>query len=229
MAAAVAAHFTHPLSLAIAAAAKARDLLSGEPAEPIESISGFGLRAIINDEAVLTGNAKLLEQEGVDLTPIRAAGDRLVSTGRSLTYVALGGRALGVLDISDAIRPTSGRAIGELREMGITPVLLSGDLSQIAERVAAEVGIEKVFAEGRPEQKASYVKQQQEAAQFTAVVGDSVNDAPALAQADIDVAIGAGTDVAVQAAQVVLMRFDPGDIVRAIRLSKATVRKMSLN
>lgn len=226
---AVSAHSTHPLSLAIAAAAKERGLLSGDPAVNVQSISGFGLKASIRGEAVLTGNAKLLEQEGIDLAPIRADGDRLVAAGRSLTYVAVGGRALGVLGITDAIRPSSAQAIRELREMGITPVLLSGDLRPIAERVAAEVGIEKVFAEVRPEQKASYVKQLQEAGQFTAMVGDGVNDAPALAQADIGIAIGAGTDVAIQAAQVVLMRSDPGDIVRAVRLSKATVRKMKQN
>jgi P-type Cu2+ transporter len=226
---AVSAQSTHPLSLAIATAARERGLLSDEPAVSVESISGFGLKARLRGEAALTGNAKLLEQEGIDLVPVRDAGDRLVAAGRSLTYVALGGRALGVLGITDAIRQTSAQAIREMREMGITPVLLSGDLWPIAERVAAEVGIDKVFAEVRPEQKASYVKQQQEAGQFTAMVGDGVNDAPALAQADIGIAIGAGTDVAIQAAQVVLMRSDPGDIVRAIRLSKATVRKMKQN
>jgi P-type Cu2+ transporter len=226
---AVSAHSTHPLSLAIATAAKQRGLLSGDPAASVESISGFGLKARIRGETALTGSARFLEQESIDLGAVREAGDRLVAAGRSLTYVALAGRALGVLGITDAIRQTSAQAIRDLREMGITPVLLSGDLHLIAERVAAEVGIDKVFAEVRPEQKASYVKQQQEAGQFTAMVGDGVNDAPALAQADIGIAIGAGTDVAIQAAQVVLMRSDPGDIVRAIRLSKATVRKMKQN
>jgi len=226
---AVSAHSTHPLSIAIAAAAKARGLLSGEAAVNVENVPGYGLKAGLRGEAVWTGSARLLEREGIDLAPVREAGARLAAAGRSLTYVALGGRALGVLGITDAIRPSSARAIRELREMGITPVLLSGDLKPIAERVAAEVGIEKVFAEVRPEQKAGYVKKLQEAGRFTAMVGDGVNDAPALAQADIGIAIGAGTDVAIQAAQVVLMRSDPGDIVRAVRLSKATVRKMKQN
>ncbi len=226
---AVAARSTHPLSRAIAAAAKARGLLSGDQAENVQNISGFGLKARLGGDVALTGNAQLLEQEHVDIAPVRAAGDRLVAAGRSLTFVALGGRALGVLGITDAIRPSSAQAIRELKEMGITPVLLSGDLRPIAERVAKEVGIEQIFAEVRPEQKAGYVKQQQEAGRFTAMVGDGVNDAPALAQADIGIAIGAGTDVAIQAAQVVLMRSDPGDIARAIRLSKATVRKMTQN
>ena len=226
---AVSAQSTHPLSLAITAAAKERGAHTGDPAVNVENIPGFGLKASILSETVLTGNAKLLEQEGIDLASVRVAGDRLAAAGRSLAYVALGGRALGVLGITDAIRPSSAEAIRELRKLGITPVLLSGDLRPIAERVAREVGIEQVFAEVRPEQKASYVKQLQEAGQFTAMVGDGVNDAPALAQADIGIAIGAGTDVAIQAAQVVLMRSDPGDIVRAVRLSKATVRKMKQN
>jgi Cu2+-exporting ATPase len=110
--------------------------------------------------------------------------------------------------------------------MGIRPVLLSGDLKATAEQVAAEVGIDEIYAEVRPEQKAEYVKRLQAEGRFTAMVGDGVNDAPALAQADIGIAIGAGTDVAIQAAQVVLMRSDPTDIARAVRLSKATVRKM---
>ena len=228
-AAAASAQSSHPLSLAITTAAMERKATPAQPATNVENIAGFGLKARIGADILLTGNAKLLEQEGVDLAPVREAGDRLAAAGRSLTYVALAGRALGVIGITDAIRPSSARAIQELRKMGITPVLLSGDLRPVAERVAAEVGIEQVFAEVRPEQKASYVKQLQEAGQFTAMVGDGVNDAPALAQSDIGIAIGAGTDVAIQAAQVVLMRSDPADIVRAVRLSKATVRKMKQN
>ena len=111
----------------------------------------------------------------------------------------------------------------------MTPVLLSGDLMATAERVAREVGIERVFAGVRPEQKAGHIRRLQDEGHVTAMVGDGVNDAPALAQADIGIAIGAGTDVAIQAAQVVLMRSDPADIARAIRLSKATVRKMRQN
>jgi Cu2+-exporting ATPase len=127
------------------------------------------------------------------------------------------------------VRPTSARAIRELKAMGIIPVLLSGDLEATARRVGNEVGIDEIFAEVRPEQKADYVRRLQQQGKVTAMVGDGVNDAPALAQADIGIAIGAGTDVAIQAAQVVLMKSDPEDIVRAVRLSKATVRKMKQN
>jgi Cu2+-exporting ATPase len=143
--------------------------------------------------------------------------------------VAVDGHPAGVLGITDAVRPSSAPAIAELRRMGITPILLSGDLQTTARRVAEAVGIDQVFAEVQPQQKADYVRRLQEQGQVTAMVGDGVNDAPALAQADIGIAIGAGTDVAIQAAQVVLMKSDPLDIVRAVRLSKATVRKMKQN
>ncbi len=228
-AAAASGQSSHPLSLAITTAASERRATPAQPATNVENLAGFGLKARLGDDILLTGNAKLLEQDGIDLAPVREAADRLAAAGRSITYVALAGRAIGVIGITDAIRPSSAGAIRELRQMGITPVLLSGDLRPVAERVAAEVGIEKVFAEVRPEQKASYVKQLQDAGQFTAMVGDGVNDAPALAQSDIGIAIGAGTDVAIQAAQVVLMRSDPADIAKAVRLSKATVRKMKQN
>jgi len=143
--------------------------------------------------------------------------------------VALANRVLGVIGITDALRPSSRGAIADLRRMGVLPVLLSGDVQPTAERVGREVGIDRVFADVRPEQKAAYVKQLQRDGQVVAMVGDGVNDAPALAQADIGIAIGAGTDVAIQAAQVVLMNSDPADIARAVRLSKATVRKMKQN
>jgi Cu2+-exporting ATPase len=143
--------------------------------------------------------------------------------------VALSQRLLGVLGITDAIRPSSRSAVEDLRRLGVATVLMSGDVRPTAERVGREVGIERVFADVRPEQKAQYVQQLQREGQFVAMVGDGVNDAPALAQAEIGIAIGAGTDVAIQAAQVVLMNSDPADIARAVRLSKATVRKMKQN
>ncbi len=229
VAAALARHSTHPLSLAIVAAAARPNLAPEDNATDVMNIPGMGLEALLGGARILTGNAALLEREQVDLGPVRAAGTNLAGQGRSLTYVARAGRAIGVLGITDAIRPTSASAIRDLISMGITPVLLSGDLRQTAERVAAQVGIKTVFAEVKPEEKAVYVRKLQAAGQFTAMVGDGVNDAPALAQADIGIAIGAGTDVAIQAARVVLLRSDPGDIAKAVRLSKATVRKMKQN
>ncbi len=228
-AAALSSQSTHPLSLAIVAAATARGLDATLPGDQITSVPGQGLRGMIGGMPVLVGNAALLREAGVDLTALGADASRLGQTGRSLVYVSIGGKALGVVGITDAIRGSSRQAITDLKAMGIRPVLLSGDLKATAEQVAREVGIDEVYAEVRPEQKAEYVKRLQAEGRFTAMVGDGVNDAPALAQADIGIAIGAGTDVAIQAAQVVLMRSDPTDIARAVRLSKATVRKMKQN
>ena len=221
-------HSTHPLSLAIVSAATVRGI-SSTPGNQITNLSGKGLRGVVAGQPVLVGNAALMSEAGADPALLDQAARRLASTGRSLVYVAVGGRLLGLVGITDAIRPSARQAIVELKAMGIRPVLLSGDLRATAERVAMEVGIEEVHAEVRPEQKAGYVKRTQQEGRFTAMVGDGVNDAPALAQADIGIAIGAGTDVAIQAAQVVLMRSDPLDIPRAVRLSKATVRKMKQN
>ncbi len=143
---------------------------------------------------MLVGNAVLMREAGADPAVLRETADRLGNAGRSLVYVATEGKLLGLIGVTDAVRPSARQAIDELKEMGITPVLLSGDIRATAERVAAEVGIEAVYPEVRPEQKAEYVKRRQQDGRFTAMVGDGVNDAPALAQADIGIAIGAGTD-----------------------------------
>ena len=228
LAASVSSLSTHPLSQATVRAATEKGIRY-EPATRVQNVPGMGLRGEVGSQQILVGNAKLLTEAGIDIAVVEASARRLAEQGRSLTYVAAGGKALGVLGIADAIRPTSKDAIRELHEMGITTVLLSGDIQQTAERVAREVGIDVVRAQVRPEEKADHVKRLQQEGAFVAMVGDGVNDAPALAQADIGIAIGAGTDVAAQAAQVVLMRSDPADIARAVRLSKATVRKMKQN
>jgi P-type Cu2+ transporter len=220
---------THPLSIAILSAARERGFAIRRP-ESVENVPGAGLRAQLDGRPVLVGSARLLTEAGVtlDAATLKQA-EALAASGRSLSYVALSQRLLGVLGITDAIRPSSRSAVEDLRRLGVSTVLMSGDVRPTAERVGREVGIERVFAEVRPEQKAKYVQQLQREGQFVAMVGDGVNDAPALAQAEVGIAIGAGTDVAIQAAQVVLMNSDPADIARAVRLSKATVRKMKQN
>jgi len=225
----VAAQSTHPLSVAIVRAANGKGLAATGAATAVESAPGMGLTARVDGRAVAVGNAALLNRAGVDASPVRSAGESLAAQGRSLTYVAADGRALGVIGITDTVRPTSAGAVRDLASLGIASVLLSGDTKATAERVAADVGIPRVFAEVKPEQKAEYIKQLQGEGQVTAMVGDGVNDAPALAQADIGIAIGAGTDVAIAAAKVVLMRSDPADVAHAVRLSRATVRKMKQN
>jgi Cu2+-exporting ATPase len=227
-AAGISASSTHPLSQAIVGAAQDRGLQFVR-VDGVENVSGKGVRGMRGNSQVLVGSAKLLSDNGVDLNGAREVGDKLASEGRSLSYVANGGRILGVIGITDAIRPSSAQAIRELRAAGVEPILMSGDVKPTAERVAREVGIDRVFSEVRPEDKAAHVRELQEQGKNVAMVGDGINDAPALAQANVGIAIGAGTDVAAQAAQVILMKSDPLDIVKAIRLSKATVRKMKQN
>jgi Cu2+-exporting ATPase len=227
-AASVSALSTHPLSQATVRAANEKGV-AFTPVEHAENVPGMGVRGHGSGKTILIGSAALMKEGGVDMAALAPMGEALASQGRSLTYVAEDGRPLGVLGITDAIRPTTVDAIRQLHEMGITTVLLSGDIKPTAERVAKEVGIDVVFAEVRPEQKAEHIQRLQREGRVVGMVGDGVNDAPALAQADIGIAIGAGTDVAAQAANVVLMRSDPADIARAVRLSKATVRKMKQN
>jgi len=228
VAASLSATSTHPLSQAIVRAGDERKL-ERRPASDVRNVPGKGVQGLVDSVTVLVGSAKLLRDNGVPVAGAEAAAAKLASDGKSLSYVARDGKVMGVIGITDAIRPTSAEAIRELRAAGVEPVLMSGDIKPTAERVAREVGIDRVFAEVRPEDKASHVAELQSQGQFVAMVGDGINDAPALAQADIGIAIGAGTDVAAQAAQVILMKSDPLDIVRAIRLSKATVRKMKQN
>jgi Cu2+-exporting ATPase len=229
VAAAISASSTHPLSQATVRYVATHPEVVVPAASEVGNAPGLGVRGNVEGALALVGNEAFLRENGIDASPLQAAAGRFTDGGASLTYVAHGGKLLGVLGIKDAIRPTSIAAITELKALGVTPVLLSGDAKATAERVARDVGIERVFAEVRPEQKADHIQRLQSEGHVTAMVGDGVNDAPALAQADIGIAIGAGTDVAIQAAQVVLMKSDPADIPRAIRLSKATVRKMRQN
>ena len=229
VAAAVSASSTHPLSQATVRYVAAQPGMVVPAASEVSNAPGLGVKGTVDGAITLVGNEAFLREAGIDVSSLQAAATRFTDGGASLTFVAHGGKLLGVLGIKDAIRPTSIAAVKELKALGVTPVLLSGDAKATAERVARDVGIERVFAEVRPEQKADHIKRLQAEGHVTAMVGDGVNDAPALAQADIGIAIGAGTDVAIQAAQVVLMKSDPADIPRAIRLSKATVRKMRQN
>ena len=229
VAAAVSSASTHPLSQAVVHYATAQPGVPALAATDTANVPGLGFEGQVGNARVLVGSAKLLQERGVNPSSLLTAAERLSGDGSSLTYAAEGDRVLGVFGIKDAVRPTSAAAIRELIALGVTPVLLSGDNRPTAERIAHEVGISRVFAEVRPAEKATHIAQLQREGHVTAMVGDGVNDAPALAQADIGIAIGAGTDVAIQAAKVVLMRSDPSDIPRAIRLSKATVRKMKQN
>jgi Cu2+-exporting ATPase len=219
----------HPLAQAILDEMQRRDVPNDASVGSFDNIAGYGVRASVDEHDVLVGATRLLERFNVPLGPLADEADRFIAQGKTLILVAADGRAVGVIAAADVVRPNAARAIADLKSLGIEPVMMTGDTRRTAEAVAQQVGIERVFAEVLPEDKAAGVKQLQSEGKFTAMVGDGVNDAPALAQADLGIAIGAGTDVAVETGDIVLMKSDPADVLAAIRLSRATVRKMKQN
>jgi P-type Cu2+ transporter len=218
----------HPLAQAIVKAAAERGLQTAR-AGSFEAVPGHGLLATVEGRRLAVGNARLLEREGIARDGLAARSDELSGQGRTSVQVAIDGRAAAVIAVADAPRETAAAAIAALREQGLRPVMLSGDSQATAERVAAELGIDEVIAEVLPADKAATIAELQRGGRKVAMVGDGVNDAPALARADVGIAIGAGTDVAVETADVVLMRSDPLDVATAITISRGTRRKMHQN
>ena len=237
LAAAVERDSEHPLAHAIVTEAEQRQL-EAPPAQEFRAIAGGGVQAAVEGRMTLIGTPRLLAEHGVALdAEEQQTLDALQAAGKTIMLVGDGGddttpgarQALGLIAVADRIRPTARDAIQRLQAQGILVALLTGDNRRTAEAVASELGIQRVFAEVLPAQKAQYVKELQAEGYFTAMVGDGVNDAPALAQANLGIAIGAGTGVAIETADVVLMRSDPLDVLAAMRLSQATVRKMKQN
>ena len=227
--ASVEASSNHPLAKAIMEEATKRGAIPLESIEKFESVAGHGLKAIIKGKIVFAGNEKLLIDNKIEIGDAREILDRLASEGKTLSLIAVDGKLAGVVAAADTIKLNAKKAVERLKQLGIEVAMITGDHKKVAEAVGRELGIDRVFAEVLPEDKAKYVKKLQDEGKFTAMVGDGVNDAPALAQSDVGIAIGAGTDVAIETAKVVLMKSDPLDILRAITLSKATVRKMKQN
>lgn len=227
--ASVEAGSNHPLAKAIMEEAKKQGAVPLEPINKFESIAGRGLKAIIKGKTILAGKEQFLTANKVETGKARELLDRLVGEGKTLSLVAIDQRLAGVVAAADTIKPTAKKTIEELKKLGLEVAMITGDHRRVGEVVGAELGIDRVFAEVLPEEKAKYVKKLQDEGKFVAMVGDGINDAPALAQADIGIAIGAGTDVAIETGNIVLMKSDPYDIVAAIRLSKATVIKMKQN
>ena len=218
----------HPLAEAVVAYARERGQKLADPTD-FEAIPGHGLRAIVDGRAVLAGNRKLMRDHAIDLGALGERAAMLEGAGRTVVYAAVDGAMAGMIAIADALRPTSGTMVAEMRKLGVEVVMLTGDNRATAERIAGELGITTVFAEVLPGQKADKVRELQAQGKLVGMVGDGINDAPALAQADVGIAIGAGTDVAMETADVVLMKSDPYDVIGAIALSRATVRKMRQN
>jgi Cu2+-exporting ATPase len=218
----------HPLAHAIVEGAEARGLQLSEAGE-FDAIPGHGLAATVDGRQLLIGNSRLLESRDVSPDGLVEQAAQLAAEGKTAMLVAIDGRPAGVVAAADQIKPSAHAAIAGLKGLGLEVAIISGDNRRTAEAVAARLGIDRVFAEVLPADKADYVKRLQREGKRVAMVGDGVNDAPALAQADVGIAIGAGTDVAIETANVILMRSDPIDIAAAMRLSRATVRKMKQN
>lgn len=220
---------SHPLSGAVLDEMKRRNLALPAQVDAFENLSGVGVKALVGGKQVLVGTVKLMKDSGIDISLIQRDITTFLDKGETLMILAVDQRAVAVVGAADPIKTNAKLAIQRMNELGIEVAMITGDNKETAQIVATQLGIERVFPEVLPQDKASYVQKLQREGKFVAMVGDGVNDAPALAQADIGIAIGAGTDVAIETANVVLMKSDPLDILRAIRLSKATVVKMKQN
>ena len=226
LSASVEANSEHPLAQAILE--RARDA-ARETATAFTNIDGQGARAEVGGRTVLLGNRKLMDAEQVDMAGLADRAAELQGAGRTVVHVAYGGKLVGLIAIADAARPTSAETVKKLQQRGVQVAMLTGDNRATADRIARELGIDIVLADVLPGQKADKVKELQAQGKKVGMVGDGINDAPALTQADVGFAIGAGTDVAMESADVVLMKSDPFDVVGAIELSRATLRKMHQN
>ncbi len=218
----------HPLSKAILERITI-DKLSLKEVSKFNSISGHGVEAIVDGKDILIGTIKLMNDRGIDIKPIKIEVDNFLSEGKTIMLIAISKKIAGVIAVSDLVKENSQLAVAKMKELGLEVAMITGDNKKTAEIIGKSLGINRIFSEVLPEEKEDYVKKLQSEGKFTAMVGDGVNDAPALARANIGIAIGAGTDVAIETANVVLMKSDPMDILRAIILSKATVRKMKEN
>ena len=218
----------HPLAEAIVAEAEERSIPL-VPAEGFQALHGRGVQADLQGSAFLAGNRAMMEEHGVDLSSHLAAADALAENGRTPLYFAQDGKLLGVIAVADTVKPTSAAAISAFRDLGIDVVLLTGDNKRTADAIGRELGVSTVIAEVLPQDKERVIADLQAQGKKVAMVGDGINDAPALARADVGLAIGAGTDVAIESADIVLMKSDLMDAVTAVELSKATIRNVKEN
>ena len=218
----------HPLGQAIVnvAAERGLEILA---AESFNSVTGRGIEAMINGTAILSGNKKLMEERNIPLAELSVASDQLADEGKTPMYVALDGKLAGIIAVADVVKPGSKAAIGILHKMGIQVAMITGDNKKTAAAIARQVNIDRVLSEVLPQDKSGEVKKLQDEGRKVAMVGDGINDAPALTQADIGVAIGSGTDVAIESADIVLMRSDLMDVPTAIQLSKKTITNIKQN
>jgi P-type Cu2+ transporter len=228
LAAAVERESEHPLGEAVVKHTDSKGIPNVR-AERFENVPGHGAIALVDGHRVAVGNLRLMDREGVDLGSLKTRREDLASTGRTVVCVAVDQEAVALIGIADAPRPTAAAAVAALKDAGVEVVMLTGDNEATAKRIAAQLGVRTVIAEVLPGDKASRIAELQGAGKKVAMVGDGVNDAPALAQADLGMAIGAGTDVAIETADVVLMRSDPFDVPTALAIGRGTLRKIRQN
>ncbi|MFE1360889.1 heavy metal translocating P-type ATPase [Streptomyces harbinensis] len=218
----------HPLAEAVVRHAEQRHITAPD-ARRFENLPGHGAVAEVDGHRVVVGNPRLAEREGIDLADLTARRDALAATGHTVVVIGVDGRPAGLIALADAVRETSAEAVTALHDLGIEVVMLTGDHRATAERIAGRLGIDTVIADVLPEDKAAKIAELQQQGHRVAMVGDGINDAPALARADLGIAIGTGTDIAIETAELVLMRSDPLDVPTALRIGRATVHKMRQN
>ena len=229
LAASVESQSEHPIGLALSIEAKERDIEIDTP-EAFEAIEGQGVSAKINGKMYLAGTSHFLESKGLSISEaLKNRGDQLSEKGETLSYLAKENKIIGLIGFADQLKDSSIKAIQELHMMGMEVIMITGDNQITAKSIAKQAGVDDYYAEVLPEDKAIKVRELQEKGRKVAMVGDGINDAPALIQADVGVAIGAGTDVAIESADIVLVKNDPLDVSKLIRLSKATMQKMKEN
>ena len=228
LAASLEAGSEHPLAAAIVQAAEARGITLRK-AEAFAAIAGQGVRGRLDGHDVLLGNASLMQANGIDVTAMAARYAELAGLGQTPVYLAQDGQLAGIVAVADALKDDSRAAIAQMHRLGLKVVMLTGDNRATAQSIAAQVGIDEVFAEVLPQDKDKKIAELQQRGEIVAMVGDGINDAPALARADVGFAIGTGTDVAIESADITLMRGSLFGVADAIALSRATVRNIKQN
>lgn len=228
LAASVEKRSEHPLAQAILQAAKEAQITLGQAFE-VHTVTGQGIQAKVDEKQVLLGNEKLMQSFDVEIEAVQAQVAQLASQGNTVMYVASQGELIGLIAVSDPVKTSSPQAIQALQKMGLEVVMLTGDNEQTAQAIAKQAGITQVISQVLPDQKSQVIQELQAQGKKVAMVGDGINDAPALAQANVGIAIGTGTDIAIESADIVLMRGDLNGVVSALRLSKATMRNIKEN
>ncbi len=218
----------HPIATAITAAARTRGINLTKP-ERFQATAGHGIDATVSGRTIIIGNAKLMRDQGIELGELEQKSQALAAAGKTPVFAAVDSRVFGVIAVADEVKPESAAAIRAMKALGLEVVMITGDNRRTADAVARTVGVDRVLAEVLPQDKARHVRELQEKKKVVAMVGDGINDAPALAQADIGISIGTGTDVAIEASDITLIRGDLRGVVSAIELSRSTIRTVEQN